>query len=153
MVKKAHTLKNDLIAHTEMGKVCFLSQTYPGKKHDKRICDEEGYSFPHLAELAKDTGFQGYEPAGVISYQPKKKPRGGQLTAGERFFNSVIASLRISVENILCGVKRCRIVKDIFRNHRTGFADAAMEIACGLHNFRVHHRHPTPHFDLLALCA
>ena len=40
--KKAHTLKNDVIAHTETGKVCFLSQTYPGKTHDKRICDEEG---------------------------------------------------------------------------------------------------------------
>jgi hypothetical protein len=151
--KKAHTLKNDVIAHTETGKVCFLSQTYPGKTHDKRICDEEGYSFPHLAELAKDTGFQGYEPVGVISYQPKKKPRGGQLTTGERFFNSVIASLRISVENILCGVKRCRIVKDIFRNHRKGFTDSVMEIACGLHNLRVHHRHPIPHFDLLELCT
>jgi hypothetical protein len=62
-----------------------------------------------------------------------------------------MASTRIVVEHIIAGVKRCRIVKDIFRNTKAGFADLVMEIACGLHNWRVGHRHPVPLFNLLEL--
>jgi adenine C2-methylase RlmN of 23S rRNA A2503 and tRNA A37 len=40
------------------------------------------------------------------------------------------------VEHVLAGVKRCRIVKDVFRNRRIEFEDMVMEIACALHNFR-----------------
>ncbi len=36
--------------------------------------------------------------------------------------------------------QRCRIVKDIFRNTKEKYDDLVMEIACGLHNFRVHCR-------------
>jgi hypothetical protein len=153
VAKKAHTVKNNIIAHAESREVCYLSRTYPGKRHDKRICDEEAYTFPRLSSLLKDTGFQGYEPEAVITYQPKKKPRGGELTDTERFINSIIASARFSVENIICEVKRCRILKDSFRNHKPGFDDSVMEIACGLHNLRIRHRHPTPTFDLLAFCS
>ena len=41
---------------------------------------------------------------------------------------------------ILAGIKRCRIVKDVFRNTKEKYDDLVMEIACGLHNFRVYHR-------------
>jgi hypothetical protein len=44
------------------------------------------------------------------------------------------------VEHVISGIKRCRIVKDIFRNTRAGFEDMVMEIACGLHNFRQKYR-------------
>jgi hypothetical protein len=44
-----------------------------GKTHDKKIADSEGVSYPPGAELYKDTGFQGYEPAGTRTYQAKKK--------------------------------------------------------------------------------
>jgi len=146
--KKAHTLTNNVITHAHSRTVCYLSKTYPGKRHDKRICDEEGYRFPRNSQLFQDTGFQGYAPEEVITYQPKKKPRGGELNLCERFINSVISSSRIIVENIICGIKRCRIVKDIFRNHLAGFDDQVMEIACGLHNLRVRHRHSADHFNL-----
>lgn len=146
-------MKNNIITHTASRTVAYLSKTYPGKTHDKRICDEEQYAFPRLAELAQDTGFQGHRPDDVILYQPKKKPRGGELQIEDRFINSVIAAARITVENILCGVKRCRILKDVFRNHLDGFADTAIEIACALHNLRVRHRHPALHFDLRHLAT
>ena len=42
--------------------------------------------------------------------------------------------MRIVVEHVICGVKRCRIVKDVFRNTKDKFDDLVMEIACGLHN-------------------
>jgi hypothetical protein len=51
-----------------------LSGTYAGSVHDKRICDEESYTFPPGCVLFKGTGFQGYEPDHIETYQPKKKP-------------------------------------------------------------------------------
>ena len=122
--------------------------TYSDKRHDKRICDEEGYTFPPGSQLLQDTGFQGYAPENVVIYQPKKKPRGGELSLCDRFLNAVFASTRITVENIICGIKRCRILKDTFRNHMSGIDDKVIEIACGLHNFRVRHRHPVDSFYL-----
>ena len=50
--------------------------------------------------------------------------------------NRVLSSSRIVVEHAISGIKRCHIVKDIFRNTRVGFEDMVMEIACALHNFR-----------------
>ena len=32
----------------------------------------------------KNTGLQGYEPAGVTSLQAKKKPKGGKLSPEEK---------------------------------------------------------------------
>jgi hypothetical protein len=134
--KKKHTLKNNLIVDIEERLVRYLSETYPGRMHDKRICDIEELVFPLEINLFQDTGFQGYQPLGVTIYQPKKKPQGQALTAEEKAENQLISSIRILVEHIISSVKRCRIVKDIFRNTKAFFADQVMEIACGLHNFR-----------------
>jgi hypothetical protein len=138
--KKTHTVKNNLIVTLGKRRVEYLGRTWEGKKHDKKICDAEGHEFPEGSTLYKDTGFQGYEPAGVCTHQPKKKPRGRELTVAEKEQNSLISSMRIVVEHVICGVKRCRIVKDVFRNTRDKFADLVMEIACGLHNFRTAYR-------------
>jgi hypothetical protein len=134
--KHAHTVKNDVVVTLKSRLVKYLSQTHEGKKHDKKICDEEQPTFPQGSTLYQDTGFQGYEPAGVKTVQPKKKPRGQELSARDKQRNRRISKVRIVVEHVLSGVKRCRIVKDILRNTKDKFADLVMEIACGLHNFR-----------------
>jgi hypothetical protein len=81
--------------------VRYLSETYPGRIHDKRICDIEEWVFPPEINLFQDTGFQGYEPPGVTIYQPKKKPKGQELTAAEKEENHMISSIRILVEHII----------------------------------------------------
>jgi DDE superfamily endonuclease len=70
---------------------------------------------------------------------------------GDKFLNHLISSVRIIVENVLAGVKRGRIVKDVLRLTTAGIADTVMEIACGLHNLRMRCRHPLPTFDVLSL--
>ena len=62
-----------LIEHTD--KVIYLGPTVAGKKHDKKAADEAQLAYPVNATLDKDTGFQGYEPAGVLTQQPKKSPK------------------------------------------------------------------------------
>ena len=134
--KKSHTVKNNVVVTLGSRVVKYLSGTYEGKKHDKKICDDEQPTFPEGSTLYKDTGFQGYEPAGVRTYQPKKKPRGQELSAAEKQHSTLISKVRIIVEHVISGIKRCRIVKDIFRNLKDGFNDVVMELACALHNFR-----------------
>jgi len=138
--KKAHTVKNNVIVTLSHRRVEYLGCTWEGKKHDKSICDDEGHEFPEGSTLYQDTAFQGYEPAGVNIRQPKKKPRGGELTDAEKEQNSLISRMRIIVEHVICGIKRCHIVKDVFRNTKDRFDDLVMEIACGLHNFRTEQR-------------
>jgi hypothetical protein len=64
-----------MLANAHTRKVVYLSPTESGKKHDKKIADENKIMYPHGATLGKDTGFQGYEPLGVITFQPKKAKR------------------------------------------------------------------------------
>jgi hypothetical protein len=69
--KKAHTDKNILLVSNYIKKVLYLSPTVAGKT----LADENPITYPNGATLGKDTGFQGYEPKGVITCQPKKKPK------------------------------------------------------------------------------
>ena len=137
--KKRHTVKNNVITEKRTGKVKVLSPTVEGKKHDKKLADEQDIPFPPDSKLWKDTGYQGYEPKNTQTFQPTKKPRGGELTPAEKEHNVTISSERIGVEHSIGGVKVYHIVQDIFRNMRQGFDDLVMETACGLHNLRLDH--------------
>src|SRR2546427_1659258 len=75
--KKTHTDKNILLVNEHTDKVVSLGPTVAGKKHDKKAADEGEIAYPTNATLDKDTGFQGYEPAGVLTQQPKKTQRPG----------------------------------------------------------------------------
>ena len=118
----------------------FLSDTYEGNKHDKAICDEEDYRFPQGSKLWKDSGVQGYEPTGVDTFQPKKKPRKQELTLLEKQRNQQISRERIEIEHHIGGIKRLLILVHPFRSRTDHYADDVMETACGLHNFRLSHR-------------
>ncbi len=138
--KHRHTLKNNIVVGLDDRQIKGLSGTHEGKKHDKKICDEEETRLPRGSAVYLDTGFQGCEMEGVNLHLPKKKPRGGELTQEEKQGNRLIASIRVVVEHVISGIKRCRIVKDIFRNTKADYDDVVMELACGLHNFRSYHR-------------
>ncbi len=71
--KKTHTEKNLLLVNENTRRVVYLSETVEGKKHDKKLAEESRLSYPKNATLTKDTGFQGYEPEGVLTAQPKKR--------------------------------------------------------------------------------
>ena len=137
--KKSFTVKNRVISQRK-GKVLYLSDTFGGKKRDKAICDEEEYRFPEGTQLWKDTGFQGDEPEGVKTHQPQKKPRNGELSKADKERNQEISRERVEIEHHLGGIKRCNIVVHPLRTRTDHFTDTVMEIACGLHNFRLSQR-------------
>ena len=76
--KKMHSDKNVVIATASGQRIGFLSQTYAGKTHEKKIVDTEAIAYPPGTVLYEDSGFQGYEPAGTKTCRAKKKatPRG-----------------------------------------------------------------------------
>jgi hypothetical protein len=116
-----------------------------GKMPDKRAADDAPIAYPARATLDKDSGFQGYEPAGVLTRQPKK-PRGQELSVADKGLNGLICGVRVVVEQVISGVKRCRIIKEVFLTQE-GMSDQGMEMACDLPNLRVSCRHPLPMFS------
>jgi hypothetical protein len=111
-----------------------------GKEHDKSLADLAGYTFPCGSHLYQDLGFQGFMLDGVTIIQPKKKPRGNELTPPEKAHNRLISSIRIRIEHAIGGVKRYRIVKDRIRLLKDGIRDTIRETCCGPHNFRLQYR-------------
>ena len=145
--KKRHTVKNNVLVNAK-GEIVLLTATCEGKKHDKKIADEAAFTLPEGSLLYQDTGFQGFALEGTTIFQPKKKPRGGELTTDEKAQNRLISSVRIRVEHAIDGVKRYRIVKDQLRNWKADFRDKVMETCCGLHNFRLRFR-PWAYFSVI----
>jgi hypothetical protein len=96
---------------------------------------------------------QGYEPAWVLTRQPKKKPKGPELSMEDRCCNHHISNARVIVKSVLAGVTRCRMVTEVFCLTTVGIADLVMESACGLYNLRVSCRHPFPTFAVLSLLS
>ena len=132
-------------------RILYLSQTYEGSVHDKRVADEEDLAFANgedlefgkTLELLQDLGFQGYKPKGVVVIQPLKKPRGGELTDEQKKANRAISRQRVVVEHAIGGVKIWRMVKEQIRSWCRRLRDQVMYLACGLHNFRLQCRaHP-----------
>jgi len=137
--KKQHMVKNDVVID-EPCKIRFLSDTVEGRRNDKRLADESGYRIPKDSVLVQDAGFQGFRLEGVAILQPKKKPRGGELSYADKVRNRLISSIRVRIEHAIGGAKRYRIAKEKLRNWKPGFRDLVFEICCGLHNFRLNFR-------------
>jgi hypothetical protein len=88
--KKKHTVKNAVII-AACCHILYVSRTFSGKTHDKTIADND-YTIPCGFQ---DTGYQGYKPKGVKIIQPKKKPRGKELTQEQKDANRQISSERV----------------------------------------------------------
>lgn len=76
--KKSHTVKNNLIVD-QQNQVLFLSCTYPGSVHGKKLANEAGHCYPHQTVLIEDLGNQGYDLNNISVLIPHKKPKNSEL--------------------------------------------------------------------------
>src|SRR5215510_10716059 len=134
--KRYHTVKNILLINAALT-ILFLSETYAGSTHDKRIADATPYPLPAGIRLLQDLGFLAFTLDQVEIIMPTKKPRGRALTRAQQAANRRVARRRVRIEHVNSSVKRCRMVHDTCRGRKTGVRDTIMEIGCALHNFRV----------------
>jgi hypothetical protein len=129
-------VKNVLLINAALT-ILFLSDTYAGSTHDKRIAEATPYPLPAGSRLLQDLGFLAFTLPQVEVILPTKKPRGRALTRGQKAANTRLARRRVRIEHVNSRVKRCRIVRDTCRLRKAGVRDLVMEICCALHNFRV----------------
>jgi hypothetical protein len=129
-------VKNVLLVNAPLT-ILFLSDTYGGRTHDKRIADATPYPLPAGSQLLQDLGFLAFTLPEVEILMPTKKPRNQELYLEEKLANQALHYRRLRIEHVNSSVKRCRIVKDRLRLWKTGIRDRVMEICCALHNFRV----------------
>jgi hypothetical protein len=129
-------VKNVLLVNTLLT-ILFLSDTYGGRTHDKRIADATPYPLPAGSQLLQDLGFLAFTLPDVEILMPTRKPRGQELSLEDQLANRALHQRRLRIEHVNSSVKRCRIVKDRMRLWRQGVHDRVMEICCALHNFRV----------------
>lgn len=134
-----HGVKNAIIG-TEKNRIVYLSGTYDGSVHDKRIIDEEKWLFPQGIKVCEDAGFEGHFQEGINIERPIKKPKGKELTVEQKGRNKEKASERVRIEHIIGKTKVYRIIKDTIRLWKKSYGDIndfMMEICCALHNFKM----------------
>ena len=131
-----HTYKNGLLIDDNCS-ILFLSETYSGNVHDKKIADASNIELPSGSALLQDTGFQGYSLKGVEIIQPFKKRKNCCLSLFDNILNQVISSSRVYIEHVIGSVKRCQVVSGVCRLKGSSMSDLVMEVCCGLHNLRV----------------
>lgn len=141
--KKRHTRKN-LIMSTRQKRIGLLSRTVAGKQHDFSMLKEHAPPkyIPVTVRQRVDLGFKGYQaqyPDHTVS-MPERKPRTRELSKTAKERNKRKSAVRVLVEHAIGGVKRLRIVTDVFRNKVKDFDDTAMLNACGLWNYHLNQR-------------
>jgi hypothetical protein len=126
---------------TRKKRINFLSKTVEGKAHDFSIL--KGLAPPKYIppDVKKhlDLGFKGYQkqyPDHVVS-MPVRKPRTRELSKTVKERNKRKSSVRVLVEHAIGGIKRLKIVSDVYRNKIKNFDDQVMLISSGLWNYHL----------------
>ena len=138
--KKRHTRKN-LIVSNRKKRIGIVTKTVEGKEHDFSILKTTRLPdhIPKDIRIRVDNGFQGIEkefPGHRVSMQTKK-PKGRELSKTVKERNKAKSRVRVLVEHAIGGMKRFRIVSDVFRNKAEGADDYAILIASGLWNYHL----------------
>jgi DDE superfamily endonuclease/Helix-turn-helix of DDE superfamily endonuclease len=137
--KKRHTLKVQ-VAVTRVRKrpgvrgqrrrvrIVAVSKTFAGSTHDKKVFDRTGVVIP--------AGVRGYGDTAYIGTNlktPRRKPRGGELTARQKAGNRRVSRKRIVVEHGIGKMKLWRVAAERWRNPRRRHT-LMMKNVAGLHN-------------------
>ena len=126
--KKKHTLKNQIVIDNNK-KICIVTKSVKGKKHDKKLYDESRVYTKKKSDIKGDLGYLG---SSIISI-PKKKPKNKELTKKEKQLNKEFSKERVKIEHVFGKMKNFQILSQRFRNPRKTHALIFKNIA-GLYN-------------------
>jgi len=109
-----------------------ISEPQPGAMHDRKAFAECGWEdiladTPIIADLA----YQG-----TSATTPRRKPRGGELSQGDKANNKTISSLRSAVERCISHVKNWKILATGYRG-RLSELPAIIRIITALEFYRL----------------
>ena len=69
------------------GYILYVSQTFSGSVHDKKIADLQNFNFKNLTIVLADLGFKGYQNNYVKILMPFKKTKKQELTLAKKEYN------------------------------------------------------------------
>ena len=99
--KKMHTVKNQIMVNPRTLRILAVSQTVEGKRHDKRLCEEDGMILraPPGAVGMGDNGYQGGEMINLCIklVYPTRKPKKKELSSLEKKMNTTLSRIRVRV--------------------------------------------------------
>jgi hypothetical protein len=109
--KRRRSGLNIQIAADTEGDLLGISVPLPGSMHDRKAFAESGWE-----DLLADTPVIG-DPAyqGTHAITPRKKPKGGELSASDKANNKVISSLRSAVERCIAHLKNWKMLATGYR--------------------------------------
>jgi hypothetical protein len=137
--KRRHTLKLQVVTarrtkppgpgrKPQRLRIAAVSGSFPGSVHDKKIYDRTRAVCPPDARRTGDTAYLG-----TPLETPARKPRGGELTAGQKERNRKVSRRRIVVEHGIGKMKIWRIASERYRNPNRRHT-LIMKNVAGLHN-------------------
>lgn len=138
--KKRHTIKHYGLCDAS-GYLYFLSPSFEGSVHDKRIWDELSVQTAGQ-NLFMDLGFIGAQRGRLDIILPFKKPDNGHLSLIQKQLNRALSSMRVTIEHAFGGVKRLKIIREKIRLKGFDKRELVMKIAVAFHNFRIRFRKP-----------
>jgi hypothetical protein len=137
--KKRHTLKTQVVVvrrtkppgpgpKPRRVRIAAVCESVPGKVHDKKVYDRSRVVGPRDAKRTGDTAYLG---TGLKT--PTRKPRGGELTGGQKAENRRVARRRVVAEHGIGKMKVWRVAAERYRNP-VGRHTLIMKNVAGLHN-------------------
>jgi DDE superfamily endonuclease/Helix-turn-helix of DDE superfamily endonuclease len=137
--KRRHTIKTQVVVvrrtkppgpgvKPRKVRIASVSPSVPGKTHDKKLYDRSQVVVPRDAKRTGDTAYLG---TGLKT--PTRKPRGGELTGGQKSENRKVSSRRVVAEHGIGKMKVWRVAAERYRNP-VGRHTLIMKNVAGLHN-------------------
>lgn len=119
------------------GEVIYLSPTYSGSVHDKKICNQENLTFTKKVQVFVDLGFLGLTSSTAQIIMPHKHKKNQTLSCEQEEYNRWVSKIRVRIEHTIASIKIFRKVKEKFRSRLFAREDSVMLVACGLHNLKL----------------
>ncbi|MCK2245443.1 MULTISPECIES: transposase [unclassified Crossiella] len=114
------------------GGLLAVSAPLPGATHDRKAFADTGWEqLLATGPVIADAAYQG---TGVIT--PRRRPRRGQLSPGDRANNRVIAGLRAAVERAIAHFKNWKIMATGYRGRLSELA-GLIQLVTGLEFYRL----------------
>jgi hypothetical protein len=134
--KKRHTRKA-LVMVDGAKRIGYLSPSFRGARHDKRLADRAGIvaNIPPEVELFLDSGFQGVRHPGARL--PFKGCKRRPLDDAQRTWNRLVSSIRVGVEHAIGGMKRLAAASAVYRNRLPKVDDRFNLLGAGLWNLHL----------------
>lgn len=123
---------NIQVAADTHGGLLGVSAPTPGSLHDRKAFSECGWEDLLVdVPLIADPGYQG-----TYAITPRKKPKGGELSVGDKANNKAISSIRSAVERCIAHLKNWKMLATGYRG-RLAELPTTLRIVASLEFYRL----------------